>query len=127
MTAEPEIAAALVAARVRKFWQRVDQRGGPNACWPWRGALGTNGYGKARDPVTHRDTGAYRVAYELAVGPIPRGLHLDHLCRVRPCCNPAHLEPVTHAENLRRSPLFRLLAIAQHKRRRAAWAAAGCP
>jgi hypothetical protein len=43
------------------------------------------------------------VAYLLTIGPIPEGLHLDHLCRNPPCVNPAHLEPVTCAENLRRS------------------------
>jgi hypothetical protein len=41
--------------------------------------------------------------YELHVGPIPEGLDLDHLCRVRACCNPDHLEPVTRSENLRRA------------------------
>ena len=40
--------------------------------------------------------------YEAMVGPIPDGLHLDHLCRVRRCCNPGHLEPVEPAENTRR-------------------------
>ena len=44
------------------------------------------------------------VAYELLVGPVPEGLELDHLCRVRHCFNPDHLEPVTHAENIRRAP-----------------------
>jgi hypothetical protein len=37
------------------------------------------------------------------VGPVPEGLELDHLCENPPCCNPAHLEPVTHAENNRRA------------------------
>ena len=45
---------------------------------------------------------AHRFAYEMLVGPIPEGLDLDHLCRVRHCVNPNHLEPVTRSENLRR-------------------------
>ncbi|MFZ2529632.1 MAG: HNH endonuclease signature motif containing protein [Rhodococcus sp. (in: high G+C Gram-positive bacteria)] len=39
------------------------------------------------------------MAYELSVGDIPEGLVIDHLCRVRHCVNPAHLEPVTNREN----------------------------
>lgn len=69
-------------------------------CWIWMGALHHAGYGH----VTRRG-GARRVhryVYEMLVGEIPRGLVLDHLCRTRACCNPAHLEPVTQAENLRR-------------------------
>jgi hypothetical protein len=42
------------------------------------------------------------VAYELFVNPVPAGLQLDHLCRVRSCCNTDHLEPVTLQENVRR-------------------------
>jgi len=45
---------------------------------------------------------AHRFAYELLVGPIPEGMDLDHVCGVRLCVWPEHLEPVTHAENLRR-------------------------
>jgi hypothetical protein len=45
---------------------------------------------------------AHRLAYELLVGPIPEGLHIDHLCRRPECVNPAHLEPVTNVENIRR-------------------------
>ena len=45
----------------------------------------------------------HRLAYELLVGPIPEGLHIDHLCNTRTCCNPLHLDPVTQAENNRRS------------------------
>lgn len=45
----------------------------------------------------------HRHVYELLAGPIPEGMELDHKCRVRQCCNPAHLEPVTRAENMERS------------------------
>jgi hypothetical protein len=45
----------------------------------------------------------HRLIYEAMVGPIPDGLHLDHKCNNRKCCNPEHLEPVTAAENNRRA------------------------
>lgn len=59
--------------------------------------------GYARIWVDGKRRRAHRVAYELLVGPIPDGLQIDHLCKVRNCVNPEHLEPVTQAENLRRS------------------------
>lgn len=45
----------------------------------------------------------HRVAYEVYIGPVPDGLEVDHLCRNRACYNPAHLEPVSRLENMRRS------------------------
>lgn len=69
-------------------------------CWVWIGALSEGGY--ARLCVNNRDTRAHRAAYELFVGPVPDGLQIDHLCRVRNCINPAHLEAVTGSENCRR-------------------------
>lgn len=45
---------------------------------------------------------AHRIVYEATVGPVPAGLELDHLCRAPACCNPEHLEPVTHRENFLR-------------------------
>ncbi|KOG21765.1 hypothetical protein ADK36_12325 [Streptomyces viridochromogenes] len=69
-------------------------------CWLWTAKPNGEGYANVRiDGVHYR---AHRLAYELLVGPIPDGLVLDHLCRVRHCLNPAHLEPVTIAENIRR-------------------------
>lgn len=65
----------------------------------WTGAL-SQGYGNVR--VLGKMRGAHVVAWELAHGPVPKGLVLDHLCRVRNCTQPAHLEPVTNAENIRR-------------------------
>lgn len=70
-------------------------------CWEWRAVRDSHGYGSIKVNGTHR--GAHRVSYELLVGPIPAGLELDHLCRVRHCINPAHLEPVTHRVNTLRA------------------------
>ncbi len=76
-------------------------------CWLWRGFVDPkNGYGKIRIGSMRDGTRVkalvHRVSYEEFVGVIPNGLELDHLCRVRRCCNPRHLEPVTHAENVAR-------------------------
>lgn len=78
----------------------------PNrGCWLWTGAK-KQGYGYFYDGSRANDRGpnhrAHRWIYEHLVGPIPDGLQLDHLCRVRHCVNPAHLEPVTAGENIRR-------------------------
>ena|SRR5579885_311897 len=70
-----------------------------DGCWLWTGAL-SEGYGRQR--VRDFVYLAHRLVYELLVEPIPEGFDIDHLCRVRRCVNPAHLEPVTRAENLRR-------------------------
>lgn len=91
-----------------KFWRLVDRRG-PSDCWPWIGGLDGHGYGTFGvrvSPGKWRNEKAYRFAYELLVGPIPDGLHLDHLCRNRACVNPAHLEPVTNRVNGLRGESF---------------------
>lgn len=67
-------------------------------CWEWSGARDRGGYG--RFTFRGRLHAAHRVAYELFVGPIPEGLDIDHLCRVRNCVNTEHLEPVTTRENI---------------------------
>lgn len=77
----------------------------PNTgCWIWASLRDTKGYGVYRfmDKKVITSRQAYRVFYERYRGPIPNGLVLDHLCRVRCCVNPQHLEPVTIAENTRR-------------------------
>jgi hypothetical protein len=52
-----------------------------------------------------RNSAAHRLAYEFAKGPIPEGMDIDHVCRNRACCNPEHLTPVSHRENLERAGL----------------------
>lgn len=81
-----------------RFWRLVD-RSNEGGCWIWTGKS-TRGYGFIR--VGQSSSPAHRVAYRLLVGPIPDGHQLDHLCRNKGCVNPAHLEPVTAQENVRR-------------------------
>ena len=85
-----------------RFWAKVAKSDG---CWLWIGKTNRGGYGQAYD---HRGSSkgrhqalAHRMAYELAIGPIPDGLTLDHLCRTRACVRPDHLRPCTIGENLR--------------------------
>lgn len=85
-----------------RFWPKVDTTG---PCWEWTASKNHLGYGQVSREYPDRRLGmAHRVAYELLVGPIPEGKELDHLCRNPSCVNPDHLEPVTHAENMRRAP-----------------------
>ena len=73
---------------------------GPDGCWLWEAATVT-GYGVLR--VRGRNVLAHRIMAEWAYGPIPDGYEVDHLCRVRACVRPSHLDVVTGAENRRRA------------------------
>lgn len=79
-----------------RLWQGVDKT---DTCWLWRGAT-LDGYGTLI--ANGRRYRAHRIAYESEIGKVPEGLVLDHLCRVRHCVNPHHLEPVTIKENVLR-------------------------
>lgn len=69
-------------------------------CWQWLGSTNQGGYGFTQ--INYVQRVAHRVVYEDAVGPIPSGLTLDHLCRNTDCVNPAHMEPVSMRENILR-------------------------
>jgi len=73
-------------------------------CWIWLGAMASNGYGSVRKDG--RTDAAHRAVYQAMGGVIPDGLDLDHLCRVRICVNPTHLEPVTRLTNLQRAAVY---------------------
>jgi hypothetical protein len=83
---------------VRRFWSYLDRSG---ECWLWTGALGTSGYGQFW--VDGHNTIAHRTSYKFFVGEIPDGHQVDHLCGVRRCVNPDHLESVTPRVNTLRS------------------------
>ena len=80
----------------QRFWSKVDKSG---KCWLWMAHCDRHGYGRFKPSSTVPETGAHRFAYEEANGLIPVGLQTDHLCRVRPCVRPAHIELVTSREN----------------------------
>lgn len=80
-----------------RFWNKVARMA--SGCWEWQGGI-SNGYGSFF--LDGKKVKAHRYAYESMGNVIPARLEIDHLCRNRGCVNPAHMEPVTRAENIRR-------------------------
>ena len=82
-----------------RFWDKI-RVNCDTGCWEWRAQISRHGYGVSSQEGRPRP--AHRVAYESLVGVVPKDMQLDHLCRVRFCVNPSHLEAVTCRENLLR-------------------------
>lgn len=83
---------------VTRLWARV-KKAGPTDCWLWEGSKDKQGYGLIGDENRVLRM-AHRVAYEDIKGPLPAGVILRHTCDNPPCCNPDHLLPGTHADNM---------------------------
>ena len=101
-TGDPNLVRSRRRDPFELVMRRVDKTDG---CWLFTGCLTRHGYGNIGS-AAQRESGGSRlthvIVYERLVGSVPEGLELDHLCRVPACCNPDHLEPVTHTENVRR-------------------------
>jgi hypothetical protein len=85
-----------------RFWSKVCVAEDSDVCWPWLAYRDKDGYGIFRPVAGQTMKRAPRVAWEMANGRMPKGLEIDHLCKNPACVNPAHLEAVTHEENMRR-------------------------
>lgn len=90
----------MTPSELKRFEAKIEHD--PSSCWLWVGCVLQTGYGQFR---LGKMRPAHRVSYEHYRGEIPKGLTLDHLCRIRNCVNPWHLEPVTARENTMRSPV----------------------
>ena len=110
MSSKETVKADLDPVPVERFWGYVNKEN-KSGCWEWVGGSNVRRYGMFRGGLGRSKNGgrkmirSHRFAYELLVGPIPAGLHLDHKCRNTICVNPDHLEPVTNAVNLQRQGL----------------------
>lgn len=93
-----QLGCSARCSTVLMFWKNVEKT---DTCWLWIGKKLPAGYGQigTRD---HKHILVHRLSYELHKGPIPEGLHIDHLCRMPACVNPDHLEAVTAQENILR-------------------------
>lgn len=101
----------------KRLMAKIEKVGGKDGCWIWNGSVGGAGYGEIRigGKGSHSGpkTSPHRVSYTLFNGAIPDDKEIDHKCNVKTCCNPRHLQLVTHKENceLREKRRYEALSI----------------
>ena len=91
------------ASLEERFWNKVSVLG-KDECWPWTGSVMGTGYGNIKVSLEAGNVYAHRLSYEIANGPIPEGLMVDHSCLNRICVNPAHLRLATVKQNNENMP-----------------------
>jgi len=112
-----------------RFWEKV-AISGPDDCWEWQGATGGNSVAGVSYGSFHfegQTSRANRVAYILHNGDIPDALHVRHRCDNPSCCNPAHLELGTHADNMRDMVIRGRASVSDETRQRISIAQTGKP
>lgn len=100
---------------VTRFWAKVSRS---TACWHWTAAKNSRGYGSFG--YGGRTYLAHRIAYALTYGEIPVGMEINHVCGVKSCVNPLHLEVVTAAQNIQHARASGLMPASKLSRRNAA-------
>ena len=90
----------MTVAEQQEKWTYRDPNSG---CWIWLGFLNRFGYAKSINSSFPKEYFGHRLSWFYHKGKIPNGYEIDHLCSVRCCVNPNHLEVVTRIENIRRS------------------------
>jgi len=93
----------LTPKELRRLAFRIEESA--NECWLWTGAVGAGGYGCVR--LRGSTWQVHRMIYELLVGPVPTDSVLHHGCRNKRCCNPAHQEPGTQGDNVKKDAAAR--------------------
>lgn len=116
----------MVTELTDRFWSKVNKQGpcpehNPKLgrCHLWKAGKDSGGYGAFSIVRNGKRSmrGAHILVFESVHGPVPEGLELDHLCRVRACVRDSHLEPVQHRTNVSRGLVPAIFASKQNERR----------
>lgn len=100
----------LTSSDIERFWSWVNKT---DTCWLWTGSLNNKGYGNFS--LNRKTTKVHRISFFLANGFLKSGLEINHLCQIKSCVNPDHLEEVTSKENIRYSRKRRSHCLRGHK------------